>query len=120
MTTYQTIGLPSDPDEALSVLVAASREGPVLVFKKSPVCSISSRAEAQFRKWLNQRTGPASLKVAEIDVIAEQALARGLTSALGIAHASPQALLFKEGALGWQASHGELSASAFAREVDGT
>ena len=79
---------------------------------------MSTRAEAEFRSWLSRRESDASLRIAEIDVIAERALARGLVAALGIPHESPQALVFKEGALVWHGSHGTLTAELFRSQVD--
>ena len=46
--------------------------------------------------------------------LAERALARGLTTELGIEHQSPQALWFAHGELVWHDSHGAITALALA------
>ena len=53
------------------------------------------------------------MALAVIDVIAEKPLARGLTAQLGIAHESPQALVFADGELAAHASHGTLTVDWF-------
>ena len=52
-----------------------------------------------------------------IDVIAEKALARGLTAGLGIRHESPQALVFRGGELSGHASHDTITAQWFTEQV---
>lgn len=104
--------LPEDPAQALALLEGESRSGPVVVFKKSPICPVSTAAEGEFGSWLASGSLP-SVTVAMIDVIARRGLARGLTAELGIRHESPQALVFRDGALGWHGSHGGLVVKAF-------
>ncbi|MFT5051360.1 MAG: bacillithiol system protein YtxJ [Chlamydiales bacterium] len=116
---HETLELPEDPAAALEVLRAASSKTPVLVFKRSPICPVSHRAEAQVRKYLDGLTESDRLLVVDIDVIDERALARGLTAELGIAHESPQALWFKDAELAWHGSHGALTATRFAELARG-
>jgi bacillithiol system protein YtxJ len=112
------LDLHPDPRQALDQLRAASRDEPVVVFKKSPICPTSHRAEFEFRRFLEGRPD-AALTVAWIDVIGERALARGLTAELGVQHESPQALWFADGELVWHASHGALNQAAFAERLAG-
>ena len=106
--------LPSDPAEAVAALRAASQETDVVVFKKSPICPVSTRAEFEFSTWLKGVPESSTTRFAMIDVIAAKALARGLTAELGIDHQSPQALWFSGGEMVWHDSHGSLTASRFA------
>lgn len=85
----------------------------VVVFKASPICPVSTRAEAQFEKWRAESDVPTFV----IDVIAEKPLARGLTALLDIQHESPQALVFTRGDLKTHASHGTLTRDWFAEAV---
>ena len=57
------------------------------------------------------------MSLAVIDVIAEKALARGLTAGLGIRHESPQALVFHGGELSGHGAHGTLTAQWFAERL---
>jgi bacillithiol system protein YtxJ len=115
MSIHASLTLPDEPGDALRALEAASATGPVVVFKKSPICPVSTMAEGNLRSWLQSRTSPVTL--AMIDVIAERPLARGLTAALGIPHESPQALVFRHGHLTWHDSHGGLTEDAFEAAV---
>ena len=110
------LSLPDDPAEALAVLLGRSGDRPTLLFKKSPVCPVSSQAEAELERWLEK--GPTQpVAVALVDVIDRRALARGLTAELGIRHESPQVLLFSGGELRWHESHAALTAARFAQEL---
>ena len=109
--------LAPDATTALEEIRSTSREGPVLVLKKSPICSISSRAEQQLSRFLSNLPEDRTVRIAILDVLDQKDLARGLTEALGIPHASPQALLFAEGDLRWHASHGNLTTTAFAEQL---
>ena len=107
--------LPQEPSDALQTILDTSREQPVLVFKKSPTCPISHHAEDQFRTWLANAQG---VRYAEIDVIEQRPLARGLTEALGIEHQSPQALFIVQGEVLWHDSHMQLHVDQFDRVLE--
>lgn len=114
----EMLKLPSSAGKALELLREASRNDPVLVFKKSPLCGVSFQAEDELQTWLASRHSDLPLMLAEIDVIRDRGLARGLTAELGIRHESPQALLFTEGELRWHGSHGDLTVAGFRKAVD--
>ena len=109
----RSLDLPADPADAVRALAEASAEAPVVVFKRSPICPVSHRAEFEFKQFLKGLAEDDDLGVVDVDVIGEKPLARGLTAELGIRHESPQALWFRGGELVWHASHGELTAAAF-------
>lgn len=111
--SYEILKLEDDPASALEAIRDSSRRAPVLIFKKSPICPTSHRAEFEFDRWLEGLAQDAELSVGGVDVIARKPLARGLTSELGIQHESPQALWFVDGELRWHGSHGELTRGRF-------
>ncbi|MFT5733277.1 MAG: bacillithiol system protein YtxJ [Planctomycetota bacterium] len=113
MSNPREIQLPTDPAEAVAALQSASMETEVVVFKKSPICPVSTRAEFEFKSWLKGVPESETTRYAMIDVIAEKPLARGLTAELGIDHQSPQALWFGGGELRWHDSHGALTRDRF-------
>ena len=117
MTSDRIIDLPSDPAEALNALREASQARDVVVFKKSPICPVSHRAEFEFRAWIKDLDQDANVGIAEIDVIAEKPLARGLTAELDIEHESPQALWFSKGELSAHDSHSSLTKARFQEGV---
>ena len=106
--------LDPDPERALRAIQAASRERPVLVFKRSPICPVSHRAEDELEAFLSGLGATRELAVARIDVIDQRPLARGLTAELHVQHESPQALWFAGGELVWHGSHGALTHARFA------
>ena len=113
MTQPRELSLPADPEAALSALREASADAHVVVFKKSPICPTSTRAEFEFKQWLGDLDDADPVRIAWVDVIAERPLARGLTSALDVEHQSPQALWFTGGDLAWHDSHGALTCARF-------
>jgi len=104
-----TFYLPEDPEEAVRDLREASRETPVLLFKRSPVCGVSRNVESELGRLLEKRGDAGGLLVVRLNVLSRKALARGITDLLGIAHASPQMVIFKNGEVCWHGSHYALS-----------
>lgn len=113
MSDPRELPLPADPDAALAALREASAAADVVVFKKSPICPTSHRAEYEFKRWLAELDAADPVRIAWIDVIEERPLARGLTAALEVEHQSPQALWFTGGELAWHDSHGALTCARF-------
>ncbi len=75
---------------------------PVLIFKHSTRCSISSAALARFeRAWV----GTSGIKPYYLDLLAHRDVSNAIASKYGINHQSPQALLIKEGVCVYDASH---------------
>ncbi len=111
------LALPQETSEALRVLKEASLENPSWVFKRSPTCPISHRAEALFEEWLASEERPFGY--AYIDVIEQRTLARGLTEELGITHQSPQVLLFEKGELVWHESHMQIHLASLTKAFEG-
>lgn len=111
--TIHSLTLDPDPAAALAAIRAASHERPVLVFKKSPICPVSHRAEWELTSWRKSLDEGAELALSIVDVIGERPLARGLTAALDVQHESPQALWFEGGELRWHGSHGALTGARF-------
>lgn len=105
--------LPTDPAAAVQALKDASKERDVVVFKKSPTCPVSHRAEFEFVTWAKGLGDGDDVLLSVVDVLSEKPLARGLTSELGIKHESPQALWFRGGELAWHDSHGALTQDRF-------
>ena len=92
---HELLQVDSDPAQAVAEIREASRSRPVLVFKRSPICPVSHRAEFELRKYLEGLGDDASLAVVDIDVIGAKPLARGLTQTLGIDHESPPGTLVR-------------------------
>lgn len=78
----------------------------LVVFKMSPICSISHAAEREFNAWVEQIPEEANLICATIDVIEARALSQHIAKELGVPHESPQVLwLTPESQVKWHVSH---------------
>jgi bacillithiol system protein YtxJ len=93
---------------------ALGRHPAVMLFKHSPICPVSARAHAEWEDFLAAGPGVPTLFV---DVIADRAVARALAQECGVAHQSPQAILFRDGRPAWHASHGDITAESLAAAV---
>ncbi len=49
-----------------------------------------------------------------VDVIRQRPLSREIAAHLGIGHESPQVILIRDGAVGWHASHYDVTAETLA------
>ncbi len=94
---------------ALDELFAASGEGPVVLFKHDPVCSISAKAHEE----LSRLGGEVPL----VDVEGAQEVAAAVAERTGVPHESPQAIVLRGGAAVWSASRAEVTAAGVAAAV---
>ncbi len=92
--------------EAFEAAIAQPR---VLLFKHSPLCPVSSTARAEYELFRLDHPDAPTLFV---DVVASRAVARGIAEQCGVAHESPQAILFEAGAAVWSASHAAITNAA--------
>jgi len=88
---------------------ALTRHPRVMLFKHSPICPVSASAHREWEAFGADRPDAALLFV---DVIGDRAVARALAIESGVAHASPQAILFVDGEARWDASHGDVTREA--------
>lgn len=77
---------------------------PAIVFKHSSSCGISARAYTQMTK-LSRPLGIVVVQNA-------RAVSNELEERTGIAHETPQLLIFNQGKVVWTASHGQIKAEA--------
>lgn len=90
---------------------AADRER--VVFKFSPICSVSSRAERQFDRWVRELPPQQSVSWAKIDVIGARPLSQHVARVLAVPHHSPQVIwLDIRGGVKWHASHFDIDVEA--------
>ncbi len=94
---------------ALESLVKLSHERPVILFKHSLTCPISSAAY----KEMTDLEGDVSLIVVQRD----RELSREVERRMGIRHESPQAIILRNGAAVWNASHWRITRSAIEEAI---
>ena len=95
--------------QTLESLFARSYETPVVLFKHSNACPISSAAYAEM----------ARLKQEVAIVIVQQSrdISREVATRTSVRHESPQALLLRNGIAVWSASHYGVTADAVERAL---
>lgn len=94
-------------DEALK----ATSEKPLLVFKHSTSCSISAGAHEELMNYIKDTNAGAPVDFAIVHVIEERPISNAIAEQLGIKHASPQAILVKDGQPVWDTSHWNITYS---------
>ena len=98
-------------DADLDLLLAAPL---AVLYKHSPICPTSDAAYEEMLAFRRHRAVPVYM----VDVIHHRPLSRALAERIGVRHASPQAIILRDGVAAWHRSHYEIRAEAMARVVD--
>ena len=98
-----------DDMAALDNLFADSRNKPVIVFKHSNACSISSRAYREMEQFEGQ--------VNILEVQSAREVSREFANLTGVRHETPQVIVLRDGKAVWDASHFDVKAAAVADAV---
>jgi bacillithiol system protein YtxJ len=96
----------------LERLLERSRSTPVLIFKHSTQCSISSAAYEELTQFADQAQG---VECGLVLVIENRTLSDKVAAQFGIRHQSPQAIVIENGQPTWNASHWSITADALAK-----
>jgi len=89
-----------------------AKRGTGLILKHSTRCPISAAAFKELEGFVNSETG---VPVYLIRVIESRSVSNEISARLGIQHQSPQAILVRDGAVAWTASHGSITRDALAQ-----
>ncbi len=113
MTQYQEIV----STESLAEALKSSEQQPVLFFKHSITCGISSRAFGEFQKYLGS---PASAAVRNYVIVVQKARAasNALARLVEVRHESPQAIIVRNGRAVWSDSHLAIKSEKLAEAVN--
>ncbi len=79
-----------------------------LLLKHGAHCPISANARREIATLVAERP---DVLVAGLEVTTQRALSDEVADQLGVPHQSPQALLLRDGAVAWQATHYDITAS---------
>lgn len=101
----------SNQIEDEQALEAAVRAGTFLLFKHSPICPISTAAFERYERFLADHAEVAS---GWLHVIRQRPISQAVAAATGVKHESPQALVYRDGAVTWHASHDAITESSLA------
>jgi bacillithiol system protein YtxJ len=91
-----------DNKETLDKLITDSKAKPIVIFKHSNACGISSAAYREMEKLEGQ--------VNLLEVQSARDISRELADMTGIRHETPQVIVFKDGKAVWNASHFDVKA----------
>lgn len=94
---------------AIDKLTEESKARPVVIFKHSLTCPISSAAFDQMEVF----EGPVSL----VEVQKARQLSNDIETRLGVPHESPQVLVLRNGQVVWNASHFKITTEAVTKAV---
>ncbi|MEM8963939.1 MAG: bacillithiol system redox-active protein YtxJ [Acidobacteriota bacterium] len=98
-------------------LIARSHEHPILVFKHSLICPISSAAYAEYGKFIDAMAADSPVELTLIEIQRARDVSNRVAEATGVRHESPQALLFRDGEVVWHASHRKISKQSLEQAV---
>jgi bacillithiol system protein YtxJ len=101
--------------EALQQALEESKSRPVLLFKHSNACPISSRAFHQFQTYLESADPNVAYHL--ITVQTDRPVSNEVETRLGILHESPQAILIRNGREIWSASHSGITVSSLQNAI---
>ena len=115
MPEYSRLESRAEIDE----LIARSHETPVVFFKHSLTCPISSAAFRQYESFLEHRPEEDAAVYTLIEVQNARDVSTEIAERTGVRHESPQALIVRGGEVAWHASHWSISSQALQAAVDG-
>jgi len=96
--------------DELEQLLSNSNNKPVVVFKHSTSCPISSRAYRE----MEQLDGDVGLVVIQ----SARDISRELELVTGVRHESPQVIVLRDGKAVWTASHFDVQAGAVEKALE--
>lgn len=89
----------------LEALFARSLDAPVVVFKHSLVCPVSTAAHRRFSRFVETHPDVAC---GLIEIQRTRSLSNAVADRTGVRHESPQAIVLRGGEAVWNASHGAI------------
>lgn len=93
--------------EQLNLINSESQTQPILLFKHSTRCSISSTALSRLeRKW--QDSDSQKLKPYYLDLLQHREVSNAIANNYGVEHQSPQVLVISKGKCVYSATHLEI------------
>ena len=93
----------------LEQLLERSKTNPVLIFKHSTQCPISSHAYDEFTEFAE---AAEDLTCGLVLVIEDRNVSDTIAERLNVRHESPQAIVVKDGRAAWHASHWSITAGS--------
>ena len=96
--------------------LVASENSPIVIFKHSSVCSLSSVALSRLeRSWKEDEM--AGVRFYFLSVVANRDLCRHIQEVMNVRHESPQILLVRQGQCTYNTSHWAISYEKLRNEI---
>jgi bacillithiol system protein YtxJ len=108
-----------DTEQELGALVEESNERPVLIFKHSNACGISSHARDEIRRLVESRPS-GTFGFGMVVVQQARSLSDEIEARFGIRHETPQAIVMRGGKAVWNASHSQVTYDRVAAALEGS
>lgn len=100
----------------LDELIQSSYEQPVLLFKHSTRCSISSMVKRRIEnEWSIERD---KITTVYLDLLQHRNISTAIAEKTGVKHQSPQAILLRNGTVVYHASHTAISVNDIKKLVE--
>jgi bacillithiol system protein YtxJ len=97
-------------------LLQGSSNRPMLVFKHSTTCPISAGAHEELMNYMKDAVqSPVDFSL--VRVIEERPISNAIAEQLGVKHASPQAILVKDGQAVWDTSHWHITYAFLSEKI---
>lgn len=104
-----------ESEEALQQAISESSEHPVVIFKHSTSCSISSMAKSRLESgWNSEEVNDA--RPYYLDLLSNRNISNLVAQTLGVVHESPQILILKDGKCVYNTSHMGISFEGVKRQ----
>ncbi|MFC5532300.1 bacillithiol system redox-active protein YtxJ [Cohnella yongneupensis] len=89
---------------------------PMLVFKHSTSCPISAGAHDELMNYIKD-AADSPVDYSLVRVIEERPISNEIAERLGVKHASPQAILVKDGQAVWDTSHWHITYAFLSEKI---
>jgi len=100
-------------EQQLETIVEQSKTQPVVIFKHSTRCSISSMAKNR----IERETPPENVVFYYLDLIRYRSISNKIADDFHVPHESPQVLLIKNGECIYEESHNGISMDEIAEQA---
>jgi bacillithiol system protein YtxJ len=98
----------------LETILETSKTNPVLIFKHSTQCPISTHVYQDFRSFAESSP---ELTCRVVFVIENRRLSNAIAERLNVRHESPQAIIVKDGQAVWHASHWSITSDSLSEAL---
>lgn len=99
-------------DKQLAEIIEHSKQEPVVIFKHSTRCSISSMAKSR----LERETMPDNVVFYYLDLVRYRAISNKIADDFKVHHESPQVLIIKDGECTYEESHNGINMTDIAEQ----